>query len=386
MPVSTTSTYLALPGRDSVDLARFRGAAEIFREETEAARSRSLWWGRSRFPPLAPVERVSIAYELGFRCFQIALPCWGALNDVELLAYFRDVCGAFPDASFLHYNLPRAKRVLNGADYRRLVDAVANLVGTKNTGGGLARADDLMTHAPELQHFFGEQNVPPGCFDGECSLLSSLAAIAPDATRQLVQAGRNRDYGRLFRLQMFFHQLLQGLLGDLLALDRIDGAYDKIWVRLGGLEEMPLRLLSPYQCFSEEQYQACKTPLPGKIHLRRIRGVRAGSMGMIALSIRFATAAAALSALSLRSDEYSPPDHAGAVLDIGSRRELFLDRFVIDRLEGKAELRLHHPEPREIVMRRDAPWEGSGSGMENLFRDGDRFPHVLPRVANRSAA
>ncbi len=28
--------------------------------------------------------------------------------------------------------------------------------------------------------------------------------------------------------------------------------------RLGGLEEMPLRLLSPYQGFSEEQYQACK--------------------------------------------------------------------------------------------------------------------------------
>ena len=32
-------------------------------------------------------------------------------------------------------------------------------------------------------------------------------------------------------------------------------------VRLSGFEEMPLRLLSPYQCFTEEQYQACKRAL-----------------------------------------------------------------------------------------------------------------------------
>jgi hypothetical protein len=45
---------------------------------------------------------------------------------------------------------------------------------------------------------------------------------------------------------------------------RIDGAYDKLLVRLGGLEEMPLRLLSPYQGFSEEQYQECKRVLHEK--------------------------------------------------------------------------------------------------------------------------
>jgi hypothetical protein len=32
-------------------------------------------------------------------------------------------------------------------------------------------------------------------------------------------------------------------------------------VRLGGLEEMPLRLLSPYQGFTEAQYQQCKAVL-----------------------------------------------------------------------------------------------------------------------------
>ncbi len=65
----------------------------------------------------------------------------------------------------------------------------------------------------------------------------------------------------MFKLQKEFHDMLYGVLGPVLTEGRIDGAYDKMLVRLGGLEEMPLRLLSPYQGFSEEQYQTCKRNL-----------------------------------------------------------------------------------------------------------------------------
>lgn len=60
-------------------------------------------------------------------------------------------------------------------------------------------------------------------------------------------------------------------------------------------------------------------------------------------------------------------------LEIGSRRELFLDDFLVDRLSGKAEFRLHHPEPREVVLVHDAPWEGSGSGYHSVFQDGPLY-------------
>jgi len=241
----------------AVDLERFKQVAEVFWDETHSASVHTMV-GAIGLSTATIIERIAIAHRRGFRMFQIALPSWGALNDIELLTFFKDVCGAFPDASFLHYNLPRAKRVLNGADYRRIADAVPNLVATKNTGGGLPRAVDLVTNASELQHFLGEQNFPHGCMYGECSLLASLAGIAPEATVALFEAGRARQLDRLFRLQHFFHDLLHGVLGDLLKLDRIDGAYDKLLVKLGGLEEMPLRLLSPYQGFNEEQFQACK--------------------------------------------------------------------------------------------------------------------------------
>src|SRR5262249_40855951 len=57
-------------------------------------------------------------------------------------------------------------------------------------------------------------------------------------------------------------------------------------------------------------------------------------------------------------------------LDIGDRRELLVDDFLIDKREG-LELRLQTPVPREVVMVHDAPWEGSGCGYHTIFRDGD---------------
>lgn len=59
-------------------------------------------------------------------------------------------------------------------------------------------------------------------------------------------------------------------------------------------------------------------------------------------------------------------------IDIGSRRELFVDDYLIDRRE-RVELRLQKPTPREIVLVHDDPWEGSGCGYYTVFRDGRIF-------------
>ena len=59
--------------------------------------------------------------------------------------------------------------------------------------------------------------------------------------------------------------------------------------------------------------------------------------------------------------------------DISGRRELFVDSSIIDRLEGEAALRLHHPTPREVVLEHDEPWEGTGSGYHSVFQDGDLY-------------
>lgn len=61
------------------------------------------------------------------------------------------------------------------------------------------------------------------------------------------------------------------------------------------------------------------------------------------------------------------------VVDIGTRRELFVDDFMIDKLSGKAELRLHHPELQDVAIVHDEPWEGNTCGYHSVFADGNLF-------------
>ena len=67
--------------------------------------------------------------------------------------------------------------------------------------------------------------------------------------------------------------------------------------------------------------------------------------------------------------------------EIGSRRQLLVDDTLIERMSGEAELRLHSPAERAVVLTHDQPWEGSYSGYNTLFRDGDRY-----RMYYRAAA
>lgn len=64
---------------------------------------------------------------------------------------------------------------------------------------------------------------------------------------------------------------------------------------------------------------------------------------------------------------------ADQTMDIGSRRELFAEQTLVEKLVGKAELRLHHPTPREVTLVADQPWEGNGGNYMTVFRDGERF-------------
>ena len=240
----------------AVDTATFRRAVEIFYEETG---------GKDIFPQVGVIglstaavrERIRTAYNIGFRMFQISLPCWGALNDREMLRFFQDVCGSFPDAKFLHYNLMRTKRLLTAQDYRQIADLVPNLVATKNTGTTVNSTAELLRLTPEIQHFFGETMFPTGCLHGTCSLLSSFGPMIPSRTKQFFEYGTSGQIEKLFRFQKHYLAVVEDVIAPMRRQALMDGAYDKVLVRLGGLD-MPLRLLSPYDTFSEEIYEECR--------------------------------------------------------------------------------------------------------------------------------
>ncbi|MBN1641057.1 MAG: hypothetical protein JXA09_07465 [Anaerolineae bacterium] len=58
------------------------------------------------------------------------------------------------------------------------------------------------------------------------------------------------------------------------------------------------------------------------------------------------------------------------MIDIGTRTELFVDRFLIDRLEG-AELLLQRPERREVAFQLDQPWEDDVGFFLSVVQEGD---------------
>ena len=243
----------------AVDTPRFQRIVEIFAEETR---------GENIFPMVGVIglstatvcERIAFAHKAGFRVFQISLPSWGVLNDREMLKFFVDVCGTFPDSKFLHYNLMRTKRLLSAEDYRRVADAVPNLVATKNTGTTVASTAELMKLTPEIQHFFGESMFPIGCLHGTCSLLSSFAPTFPSKTKELFEYCRTGQIEKAFRFHKEYLDVVEDVIGPRRRKALIDGAYDKALVRLGGID-MPLRLLSPYESFSEDVFEECRTIL-----------------------------------------------------------------------------------------------------------------------------
>jgi hypothetical protein len=76
---------------------------------------------------------------------------------------------------------------------------------------------------------------------------------------------------------------------------------------------------------------------------------------------------ASLSTLAVLGAE---PDRV--VIDLGSRRELFVDHYLIDQLTGAA-LVAERPRDEGVVLRFDKTWEGAFCGYATVIHDGPRY-------------
>lgn len=61
-----------------------------------------------------------------------------------------------------------------------------------------------------------------------------------------------------------------------------------------------------------------------------------------------------------------------SAIELSNRREIFVDQFLIDRLEG-VEMKLHTPVDEGSVLKFDNPWEGPFSGYCTIIKDGDTY-------------
>jgi hypothetical protein len=59
-------------------------------------------------------------------------------------------------------------------------------------------------------------------------------------------------------------------------------------------------------------------------------------------------------------------------IDIGSRLELFVDDYLIDRIAG-ATLTLHNPTPQDVALTFDRPWEGNSCNYFSVIKDAETY-------------
>jgi hypothetical protein len=65
--------------------------------------------------------------------------------------------------------------------------------------------------------------------------------------------------------------------------------------------------------------------------------------------------------------------YAEQALDIGGRRELFVDDALVEHTSGGATYRLHAPVRREVAITYGEPWEGNASGYATVIHDNDVY-------------
>lgn len=245
----------------AVDGERFRRVVEVFLGGTAGADVHPMI-GVIGLSSGAVLERLHVAYGLGARAFQVSLPAWSVLDDAEVGAYFETVCGAFPDAVFMHYNTARVGRIVDGALYREIAARVPNLVATKTMSGELSVVSGVVRDAPELMHFLTEQSIAYGSLFGDVALLGTFGALAPERSWDLLHAAREGRHVEAAAIGSWFQRLSADLFAPIMVDRRVDGAYDKTIQRLvPDMHDFPLRMLSPYRTVSEPEFAAALATL-----------------------------------------------------------------------------------------------------------------------------
>ncbi len=122
--------------------------------------------------------------------------------------------------------------------------------------------------------------------------------------------------------------------------------------------------------------------------MRRWNSFRIASGFVVGLAALFGTMTGRALGLhgpgSRSGQEAAPsPQEPGKPIAIGNRRELFVDDHLIERLSGSADLRLHAPVAREVVLVHDRPWEGNATANHCVLSEEGRI-RLYYRAGNLS--
>lgn len=210
-------------------------------------------------------ERIAMAAQLGVRYFQVSFPSWGAVSNEEALAFFKEVCGAFPDYKFMHYNNAlRSKKRLAPKDYQRLVEEIPNLVAVKFIAPSFEEIQIFAALDLPLRVFFLEYAYGYGSLVyPKFGYLASVTNCSYPVMRAYYEAGCRQDLEMILQIHKDFPPLYESLF-TCCPGDKIDSAYDKMFLQFV-IPQFPVRILPPYEGFTQAQVDNFKADIQKKL-------------------------------------------------------------------------------------------------------------------------
>ena len=91
-----------------------------------------------------------------------------------------------------------------------------------------------------------------------------------------------------------------------------------------------------------------------------------------------------LAVATILAPAFTAASRAADPVDIGSRRELFVDHHLVDKIDGDAELTLSRPKDEGICIRFDKPWEGRFCGYITVIKVADEDYRLFYRGVPKS--
>jgi len=168
-----------------------------------------------------------------------------------------DVYEAVPDIALIHYNIGRTKKLFTGKDYARVLPRVPTLIGSK-TGVSLNGYMELMLHAPQMEHFVGENTFSLGHQLGAKGMYASWFMMNPRFFLDYYQMCLEGRYKEAVAISMRLTKWLDVAVLPQLAKGYMDPTLDKAFVEIGGWLPGNRRTRKPHQPMTDEDFAEMK--------------------------------------------------------------------------------------------------------------------------------
>ncbi len=202
------------------------------------------------------IERVDALKAIGIKGFMFALPSWGVLRSpVESYDFVNRLCAAHRDCNFIFVQHRAQHNAPLPPDLKVLEEKNPNLVAVKQ--GGHAYVDARYSAALEtplsMVEYYLDYAWTYANLYFDPSFMPSTISCSYRRTIDFYEAGLRKDIALCTEIDKEIQKADQ-LMAELFPMDRIDGAYDKMWLKMS-IPDYPLRLYPPYECFSDELFE-----------------------------------------------------------------------------------------------------------------------------------